>query len=107
MVADLIALQEEQIDFSKPITLFDPVHTWKKKTFQDYTVEELLKPIFIGGKLVYEVPTIEQSRTYCAQQIEKLWDEVLRFENPQEYYVDLSLKLWNMKQSLLQDSGKC
>ena len=107
MVADLIALQEEQIDFFKPITLFDPVHTWKKKTFQDYTVEELLKPIFIGGKLVYEVPTIEQSRTYCAQQIEKLWDEVLRFENPQEYYVDLSLKLWNMKQSLLQDSGKC
>ena len=75
--------------------------------FLDYTVEELLKPIFIGGKLVYEVPTIEQSRTYCAQQIEKLWDEVLRFENPQEYYVDLSLKLWNMKQSLLQDSGKC
>lgn len=105
MVADLIAAEDETFDFSEPITLFDEVHTWKRKTFTDYTAVPLQEPIFLNGRLVYESPTLEQTRAYCSRQIGKLWDEVLRFENPQKYYVDLSEKLWNIKQSLLQKGG--
>ncbi len=106
MVADLIALYDEQFDFSKPITLFDPVHTWKRKTFDDYTVKELLVPIYKGGRLVYDSPSIQHIRAYCKEQIGKIWDEVLRFENPQNYYVDLSDKLWNVRQELLRNAGE-
>lgn len=105
MLADLVALYDEEFDFSAPITLFDPVHTWKRKTFENYTALPLLQPIFLDGKLVYQGPTLKETRAYCAQQIDKLWDETLRFENPQEYYVDLSNQLWNIKQSLLQKGG--
>ena len=101
MIADLIALYDEEFDFTKPITLFDPVYTWKKKTFENYRVEEILKPIYEKGKLVYRTPTVMESKKYCAEQVGRLWDEVKRFENPQTYYVDLSQKLWNVKHSLL------
>ena len=101
MVADLIALYDEEFDFTKPITLFDPVYTWKKKTFENYRVEEILKPIYEKGKLVYRTPTVMESKKYCAEQVGRLWDEVKRFENPQTYYVDLSQKLWDVKHSLL------
>ena len=101
MIADLIALYDEEFDFTKPITLFDPVYTWKKKTFENYHVEEILKPIYEKGKLVYKTPTVMESKKYCAEQVGRLWDEVKRFENPQTYYVDLSQKLWNVKHSLL------
>lgn len=101
MVADLIALYDEEFDFTKPITLFDPVYTWKKKTFENYRVEEILKPIYEKGKLVYKTPTVMESKMYCAEQVGRLWDEVKRFENPQTYYVDLSQKLWDVKHSLL------
>lgn len=101
MIADLIALYDEEFDFTKPITLFDPVYTWKKKTFENYRVEEILKPIYEKGKLVYKTPTVMESKKYCAEQVGRLWDEVKRFENPQTYYVDLSQKLWNVKHSLL------
>ena len=101
MIADLIALYDEEFDFTKPITLFDPVYTWKKKTFENYRVEEILKPIYEKGKLVYRTPTVMESKRYCAEQVGRLWDEVKRFENPQTYYVDLSQKLWDVKHSLL------
>lgn len=101
MVADLIALYDEEFDFTKPITLFDPVYTWKKKTFENYRVEEILKPIYEKGKLVYKTPTVMESKKYCVEQVGRLWDEVKRFENPQTYYVDLSQKLWDVKHSLL------
>ncbi len=101
MIADLIALYDEEFDFTKPITLFDPVYTWKKKTFENYRVEEILKPIYEKGKLVYRTPTVMESKKYCAEQVGRLWDEVKRFENPQTYYVDLSQKLWDVKHSLL------
>ena len=101
MIADLIALYDEEFDFTKPITLFDPVYTWKKKTFENYRVEEILKPIYEKGKLVYKTPTVMESKKYCAEQVGRLWDEVKRFENPQTYYVDLSQKLWDVKHSLL------
>lgn len=107
MVADLIALADEEFDFTRPMTLFDPVHTWKRKTFTDYTVKQILEPIFIRGKRVYDLPGIEQIKTYCAEQVGKVWDEALRLENPQTYYVDLSEKLYQTKQRLLVEySGK-
>ncbi|MGN0989139.1 MAG: nicotinate phosphoribosyltransferase [Eubacteriales bacterium] len=103
MVADLIALADEEFDFSKPITLFDPVHTWKRKTFTDYSVKQILEPIFIRGKRVYDMPDIETIKNYCAEQVGKVWDEALRIENPQTYYVDLSQKLYDVKQELLME----
>lgn len=99
--ADLLTIYNEEIDFSKPIELFDPMATWKRKVLDDYGVEELLKPIFKNGELVYKCPNIEEIRKYCSEQVESLWDEVKRFENPHNYYVDLSQKLWDTKQQLL------
>ena len=99
--ADLICLHDEEFDFSQPLELFDPDATWKRKVFTDIEVKELLVPIFRGGKLVYEVPDLQTSRAYCQRQVDSLWDEVKRFENPHNYYVDLSQKLWDIKQNLL------
>ncbi len=104
--ADLLSVYDEQLDFTKPFELFDPIATWKRKTYEDYEVVELLKPIFINGELVYNCPTIEEIRTYCQEQVESLWDEVKRFENPHNYYVDLTQKLWDIKQNLLETKRK-
>ncbi len=101
-IADLICVHDETVDDSQPLELFDPEATWKRKTVTDFVAKPLLAPIFQGGKLVYRVPTIEESRVYCAAQIDTLWDEVKRFEFPHNYYVDLSQKLWNIKQELLK-----
>ncbi|MBQ2715938.1 MAG: nicotinate phosphoribosyltransferase [Clostridia bacterium] len=101
---DLICTHDEVIDTTKPLTIFDPDYTWKEKTFTDYTIEELQKPIFIGGKRVYDLPTTEEIRTYCLEQIDRQWDEVKRFENPHSYYVDLSQKLWNIQHELLEQT---
>lgn len=103
-IADLITVHDEVIDTSKPLELFDPEHIWKRKVLEDYRIEELQKPIFLGGKCVYESPTASEIREYCAAQLDLQWDEVKRFENPHNYYVDLSQKLWDVKQALL--SGK-
>ena len=105
-IADVVALHEEEIDESKPYTLFDPVDTWKKKTVTDYTAKEILKPIFKNGECVYKERPIKEIRDYCAEQVDALWEEVLRFENPHKYYVDLSEKLWNVKHKLLEDYSK-
>ena len=103
-IADLITVHDEVIDPSQPLELFDPEHIWKRKVLEDYRIEELQKPIFIGGECVYESPTASEIRDYCAAQLDLQWDEVKRFENPHNYYVDLSQKLWDVKQALL--SGK-
>ena len=103
--ADLICVHDEVLDFTKPLELFDPEATWKRKTFSDFTARELLVPIFRQGKLVYQQPTIEEMRSWCAGQVDLLWDEVKRFENPHNYYVDLSQKLWDIKQKLLEKRG--
>lgn len=105
-LADLITLYDETVDDSRPLELFDPDATWKRKTFTDFEAKELLVPIFRNGKLVYQSPTITEMRAYCAAQIDLLWDEVKRFENPHNYYVDLSQKLWDIKQSLLKEQGR-
>ena len=99
--ADLICLRDEEIDFSKPLELFDPSATWKRKVYTNIEAKELMVPIFLNGKRVYDVPELQVSRAYCQRQVDALWDEVKRFENPHNYYVDLSQKLWDIKQSLL------
>ena len=100
--ADLLCVYDEKIDQAKPLEIFDPTETWKKKTFTSYTLRELLVPVFKDGKCVYESPKISDIRSYCLSEVDTLWDEVKRFENPHKYYVDLSEKLWNIKQSLLR-----
>lgn len=105
-IADQLCVHDETIDETKPLTIFDPDFTWKKKRLTDFTARELQVQIFRGGELVYEKPTLEEIRAYCAQQLDTLWDEVLRFENPHNYYVDLSKKLWNIKQELLGSKGR-
>ena len=104
--ADLLSVYDEEFDFTKPFELFDPIATWKRKTLEEYEVVELLKPIFVKGELVYECPTIEEIRKYCKEQIDSLWDEVTRFENPHDYYVDISQNLWDIKQQLLVQKRK-
>ncbi len=104
--ADLLCVYDEVIDTTKPLEIFDPIETWKTKVFTNYTVKELLVPIYKNGKRVYDSPHISEIRNYCLEQVETLWDEVKRFENPHRYYVDLSEKLWNVKQSLLRKLHK-
>lgn len=103
-MADYITLYDEVVDESQPLELFDPEAVWKRKTATDFTARELLVPIFQGGKLVYERPGIEAIRAHCKEEIGRLWDEVKRFENPHNYYVDLSQKLWDCKSELLKQS---
>lgn len=100
-VGDLIALSNENINIGEPIELFDPTFTWKKKRLKNYYAKELLVKIFDKGKLVYESPDVMDIRNKAQEEITKFWPEVLRFENPHHYYVDLSQNLWNLKQQLL------
>ena len=102
-MADYICVHDEQPDFTRPLELFDPEATWKRKTVSDFTARPLLAPIFQGGKLVYQIPTIQQSRSYCQREVGSLWDEVKRFEYPHNYYVDLSQKLWDVRAALLAE----
>lgn len=104
--ADLICVHDEKIDETKPLELFDPDFTWKRKTVTDFTAKELQVPVFLNGRCVYKSPTIGEIREYCAEQLGTLWESVLRFENPHKYYVDLSQKLWGIKQKLLSDKGE-
>jgi nicotinate phosphoribosyltransferase len=100
-LADLITLQDETIDETKPLEIFNSTYTWKRKKLKDYYVKDLLVKIFDKGIPVYESPTVMEIKDYAKQESEKLWPEVLRFENPHNFYVDLSTKLWKLKQSLL------
>ena len=102
-IADVITLAEETIDDSKDYEIFDPEHTWKRKRLHDFTAVELQVPIFKKGKCVYKSPDLQEIRKYCQEQLDKIWDEVKRFENPHEYYVDLSERLWNIKYKLLSE----
>lgn len=104
--ADLLCVHDEILDETQPLEIFDPVETWKTKVFTNYRLEELLVPVFKNGECVYNTPHITEIQSYCKSQIDTLWDEVKRFENPHRYYVDLSEKLWGIKQELLVSRGK-
>ena len=100
-IADLITLDDEPEPTGEDMEIFDPQNIWKHKTVTNYYAKNLRVPIFEKGKLVYDKPSIEEIRAYCLKQVDSLWEEIKRFENPQTYYVDLSEKLWEMKQDLL------
>lgn len=104
-LADLITLHGEEIDTDKPYTLFDPMHTWKRKTVQNFSVRRLLEPVFVKGKCVYTPRDIEEIRLYHQKEMSTLWDSFKRFDFPQIYYVDLSQKLWDLRDRLLRDNG--
>lgn len=101
--ADLICIFDEDIDETKPLEIFDPAYTWKKKTFTDYYLRRMLIPIFRAGELVYDFPPLDEVRRNCAFELDTMWDEVLRFENPHNYYVDLSDELWELKNRMIGD----
>ena len=105
-IADVITMVDETIDESKPYELFDPEFTWKRKTVTNFTAKKLLTRIFDKGTCVYESPKLTDIRKYCEEQIDTLWEEVKRFENPHKYYVDLSKSLWDMKEKLLKEYNK-
>ncbi len=100
-IADLITLHDEVIDPTKPYHLFDPTHPWKNKIIKDFTVRNLLEPIFEKGKLVYKEPTLEEIRKFHKEEMATLWDEIKRFEFAHKYYVDLSKPLWDLRNELL------
>ncbi len=105
-VADLITLDEEVINENEPLTIFDPVDTWKKMTLENFHAEPLLKPIFIDGKKVYNSPTLKEIQKHHFEQMDILWDEYKRLSKPHVYKVDLSQKLYDMKRQLLENAGK-
>ena len=101
-IADYMCVYDETVDDTKNLEIFDPDATWKRKEVYDFTAKELLVPVFKNGELVYNQPTLDEIRAYCAEQVDTLWDEVKRFDNPHSYYVDLSQKLWDIKYNLLR-----
>lgn len=103
-IADVITLNDEVIDDSKPYEIFHPSYTWKRKLVTNFTARDIREQIYSDGKLVYNLPKLNDIRDYCKEQIDTLWDEVTRFENPHTYYVDLSQKLWDIKHEMLANS---
>ncbi len=101
--ADLISVADEVIDEDKPLMIFNPISTWKKTYLKPgtFTVREMLKPVFLEGKCVYESPSVMDIREYCKHELDTLWEETRRFANPHEVFVDLSQKLYDIKQELL------
>lgn len=100
-LADVITMHDEVIPDGEPYEIFDPNAVWKRKTLTDFTAKELRVQLYDKGKCVYKSPSVEEIKAYCKEQIDTLWPEMLRFENPQTYYVDLSRKLWNIKHDIL------
>lgn len=101
-IADYMTVHDEVVDENEPLMLFDPYATWKTKNVCNFEARELLVPVFLNGKKVYQSPTLKDIQAYCKQQVNTLWDEIKRFDNPQTYYVDLSQKLWDIQQELLR-----
>ena len=105
-IADVVTLFNEEIDDTQPYEIFDPEYTWKRKIVTNFIARRLTKPIFKAGKLVYTDYSVDEIQRYCQKQVEHLWDEVLRFENPHDYYVDLSNDLWNLKHDLIKNCSE-
>ena len=105
-IADYLCVHDEVVDDSQDLTIFDPEATWKRKKVYNFTARELQVPIFKDGKLVYDLPSLQEIQAYCKKEVDCLWDEIKRFENPQTYYVDLSQKLWDIKHQLLRENSE-
>lgn len=105
-LADLITLNNEEIDDREPIEIFHPVYTWKRKIIENYRAEKLLVQIYDKGKLVYDPPALDDIKKRAEQQLDSLWEEMKRLDNPQEYIVDLSFDLWKLKNDLLAEHGR-
>ena len=101
-IADYMSVYDETVNENEPLMLFDPYATWKTKNVCNFEARELLVPVFLKGKRVYQSPPLKEIKSYCKQQVDTLWDEIKRFDNPQTYYVDLSQKLWEIQQELLR-----
>ena len=104
-IADVITLHDEIIDDTQPYTIFDPNHTWKRKTVSNFYAVSLMTQIFKGGACTYTPRALKAIKAYCLAQVDTLWEEVTRFENPHAYYVDLSQKLWEEKNRLLSEKS--
>lgn len=104
-VADVITCADEEIVSGEPYELFDPEFTYKRKTVVNFTAKKLQVQLYQKGRRVYESPSVAEIKDYCKAQLDTIWDEVKRFENPHGYYVDLSKKLWDKKQELLMKSS--
>ena len=102
-IADVITMHDEKIDENQEYELFDPDHTWKRKTVKDFIVRSLTVPVFKNGECVYALPDCADIRRYCDEQVETIWDEVQRFENPHSYYVDLSQSLWDKRNEIISN----
>ncbi len=105
-VADLIALEHEIYDTSRPLTIYDPINTWKSMTLTDYTMKELQVPIFKNGECVYQSPSLMEIQKHCQEELDTFWDQYKRLLNPHVYKVDLSDSLWMLKNSMLQNFRK-
>jgi nicotinate phosphoribosyltransferase len=104
-LGDCVMLADEVVPLDE-YTLFDPIAPWKRKTITDYDYQILQVPVFVNGHLVYDVPTVNQTKDYCKLQMETMWDEVKRLAFPHKYYVDLSQKLWDLKNEMIQNNRK-
>ncbi len=104
-LADVVALADEKINENE-YEIFDPQAPWKKKTLSNYYVKPLAEKIYDGGNLVYKSPTLSEIAEYKKNQLNTIWEEVKRLDNPQKYYVDLSKKLWDLKDNMLKNK-KC
>lgn len=105
-IADVITLNHEKIDDSKPYEIFDPTYTWKRKTITDFTARKLQVKIFEKGQQVYRSPSVPEIAALREKLVNNLWDEVKRFEKPHTYYVDLSQDLWDQRNELLNKANK-
>ena len=105
-IMDYLCVHDETVDDSGTMEVFDPDNTWKRKTVYGFKARPLQESVFKNGELVYELPTLEEIRTYCREQVDTLWDEVKRFDNPHVYHLDLSQKLWDIKDGLLRSKNK-
>lgn len=102
-LADVLTTHDEVIEDDKPYEIFDPNNTWKRKIVTDFEAKELQVQIFSKGECVYKSPSLEEIKDYCKESVDKIWDEVKRFENPHQYYVDMSQKLWDIRYKLLSE----
>ncbi|MDO4594238.1 MAG: nicotinate phosphoribosyltransferase [Tissierellia bacterium] len=101
--ADYITIMDEKIDEEKPLVIFDPNFTWKMKRLENYKLRKMKVKVFENGKQIYKTPSLTKINEYCKKEVSSLWDEVKRFDQPHNYYVDLSHKLWDLKQKLILD----